>query len=95
MKLSLFCVSQKFSTTVKLTGQVETSEISSFQDDVEEEGPMIDDRDSRISGSREDRDSPPRCQGCLERAAQFVCAGCGNQWYCSRECQVLNNYIFL
>ncbi|XP_021708669.1 probable serine/threonine-protein kinase kinX isoform X3 [Aedes aegypti] len=30
----------------------------------------------------------PECQGCKKREAQFVCAGCGNQWYCSRECQV-------
>ncbi|KAG7208995.1 hypothetical protein KM043_015162 [Ampulex compressa] len=61
-------------------------------DDVEEETAVIEDRETRISSggrdAREDRDSPPRCQGCHERAAQFVCAGCGNQWYCSRECQV-------
>ncbi|XP_050700083.1 tau-tubulin kinase 1-like isoform X2 [Eriocheir sinensis] len=30
----------------------------------------------------------PKCQGCHKQRAQFVCAGCGNQWYCSRECQV-------
>ncbi|XP_055855246.1 uncharacterized protein LOC129918644 isoform X2 [Episyrphus balteatus] len=30
----------------------------------------------------------PVCQGCKKHEAQFVCAGCGNQWYCSRECQV-------
>lgn len=30
----------------------------------------------------------PECQGCNKREAQFVCAGCGNQWYCSRTCQV-------
>ncbi|CAB0035632.1 unnamed protein product [Trichogramma brassicae] len=40
--------------------------------------------------NKEDREVPPRCQGCHERTAQFVCAGCGNQWYCSRECQVKN-----
>jgi len=32
--------------------------------------------------------APPKCQGCIIRPAQFVCAGCGNQWYCSRSCQV-------
>ncbi|XP_012277731.1 uncharacterized protein LOC105698245 isoform X3 [Orussus abietinus] len=62
------------------------------QDDVEEETSVIEERDTRISSGsrdgREGRESPPRCQGCHERAAQFVCAGCGNQWYCSRECQV-------
>ncbi|CAG0888200.1 unnamed protein product [Darwinula stevensoni] len=30
----------------------------------------------------------PKCQGCKRSAAQFVCAGCNRQWYCSRECQV-------
>ncbi|XP_044736538.1 1-phosphatidylinositol 3-phosphate 5-kinase-like isoform X2 [Chrysoperla carnea] len=30
----------------------------------------------------------PPCQGCKKNSAQFVCAGCTSQWYCSRECQV-------
>ncbi|XP_076387350.1 uncharacterized protein LOC100882946 isoform X2 [Megachile rotundata] len=66
--------------------------LSSSKEDVEEESAVIEDRETRISSggrdAREDRDSPPRCQGCHERVAQFVCAGCGHQWYCSRECQV-------
>ncbi|XP_026739025.1 uncharacterized protein LOC113501910 isoform X2 [Trichoplusia ni] len=33
-------------------------------------------------------DDAPLCQGCRRRDAQFVCAGCANQWYCSRDCQV-------
>ncbi|XP_045464456.1 uncharacterized protein LOC123673809 isoform X2 [Harmonia axyridis] len=33
-------------------------------------------------------DEVPQCQGCNQKTAQFVCAGCGNQWYCSRDCQV-------
>ncbi|XP_039964493.1 uncharacterized protein LOC120777318 isoform X2 [Bactrocera tryoni] len=28
------------------------------------------------------------CQECKMHEARFVCAGCGNQWYCSRECQI-------
>ncbi|XP_061716513.1 uncharacterized protein LOC133524482 isoform X3 [Cydia pomonella] len=36
----------------------------------------------------EGSDDAPPCQGCRRRAAQFVCAGCANQWYCSRDCQV-------
>lgn len=32
--------------------------------------------------------SAPQCQGCMQKPAQFVCAGCGNQWYCSKDCQV-------
>lgn len=39
-------------------------------------------------------DSPdgelPECQGCKKREAQFVCADCKSQWYCSRECQVFD-----
>ncbi|XP_073981769.1 uncharacterized protein isoform X3 [Rhodnius prolixus] len=35
-----------------------------------------------------DNEEIPQCQGCRQKPAQFVCAGCGNQWYCSRECQV-------
>lgn len=34
-------------------------------------------------------DEVPPCQGCNQKPAQFVCAGCGNQWYCSRDCQVI------
>ncbi|XP_041978857.1 uncharacterized protein LOC121732897 [Aricia agestis] len=33
-------------------------------------------------------DDAPTCQGCRARTAKFVCAGCANQWYCSRDCQV-------
>ncbi|XP_050056632.1 probable serine/threonine-protein kinase kinX isoform X3 [Aphis gossypii] len=32
--------------------------------------------------------SAPQCQGCMQKPAQFVCAGCGNQWYCSKDCQI-------
>ncbi|EEB15202.1 hypothetical protein Phum_PHUM354830 [Pediculus humanus corporis] len=35
-----------------------------------------------------DSETVPECQGCHMKSAQFVCAGCGNQWYCSRNCQV-------
>ncbi|XP_049873658.1 titin-like isoform X2 [Pectinophora gossypiella] len=35
-----------------------------------------------------DAGDAPLCQGCRRRDAQFVCAGCANQWYCSRDCQV-------
>lgn len=37
----------------------------------------------------------PLCQGCRKRDAQFVCAGCANQWYCSRDCQVCHLYSSL
>jgi len=39
----------------------------------------------------------PQCQGCMQKPAQFVCAGCGNQWYCSKDCQVcvIKHFILL
>ena len=43
---------------------------------------------SKDETGSENGEDVPQCQGCNQKAAQFVCAGCGNQWYCSRECQV-------
>uniref|UniRef100_A0A8D8RQT4 MYND-type domain-containing protein n=1 Tax=Cacopsylla melanoneura TaxID=428564 RepID=A0A8D8RQT4_9HEMI len=43
---------------------------------------------SASSGGSQQGEQIPECQGCHRNSAQFVCAGCGNQWYCSRECQV-------
>ncbi|KAJ0176422.1 hypothetical protein K1T71_007601 [Dendrolimus kikuchii] len=42
---------------------------------------------AEAGGEAGDADAP-LCQGCRRRDAQFVCAGCANQWYCSRDCQV-------
>ncbi|XP_066148956.1 uncharacterized protein [Euwallacea fornicatus] len=42
---------------------------------------------SKEDNRSEDGEEVPQCQGCNRKFAQFVCAGCGNQWYCSRECQ--------
>lgn len=48
------------------------------------------DREREGNGSGDaNGEDVPECQGCHQRAALFVCAGCGNQWYCSRECQVI------
>lgn len=49
-------------------------------------------RSSLVMGdnSSDGGDEVPQCQGCNQKAAQFVCAGCGNQWYCSRDCQVIH-----
>lgn len=44
--------------------------------------------DGRIDRSK---NTVPHCQGCNERDAEFVCAGCQRQWYCSRECQVIED----
>ncbi|XP_069992056.1 serine-rich adhesin for platelets isoform X2 [Penaeus vannamei] len=45
-------------------------------------------RSKKSSHHSEEGGGNPKCQGCHKQRAQFVCAGCGNQWYCSRECQV-------
>ncbi|XP_076755581.1 uncharacterized protein LOC143426206 isoform X3 [Xylocopa sonorina] len=83
--------SSKARTEITITPVINTP-VQSHVDDVEEESAVIEDRETRISSggrdAREDIISPPQCQGCHERVAQFVCAGCGHQWYCSRECQV-------
>ncbi|XP_049289863.1 serine-rich adhesin for platelets-like isoform X2 [Anopheles funestus] len=39
-------------------------------------------------GAEINENEVPQCQGCKKQEAKFVCAGCGNQWYCSRACQV-------
>lgn len=40
------------------------------------------------SSKEEAKKSTPDCQGCGKKKSEFVCAGCSNRWYCSRECQV-------
>ncbi|KAL0110862.1 hypothetical protein PUN28_014066 [Cardiocondyla obscurior] len=67
-------------------------------EDVEEETTVIEDRKGNSVVGRDGKqvikdnppspNAPPKCQGCVIRPAQFVCAGCGNQWYCSRSCQL-------
>ncbi|KAG8229476.1 hypothetical protein J437_LFUL010357 [Ladona fulva] len=63
--------------------EVEEEEVAMEEEEgMEEEGAMEDEEEEGEEGP------VPECQGCHSRAAQFVCAGCGNQWYCSRDCQV-------
>ncbi|KAK6625231.1 hypothetical protein RUM43_005522 [Polyplax serrata] len=47
-----------------------------------------EEQEARNGDEEMDGDAVPECQGCHMKSAQFVCAGCGNQWYCSRNCQV-------
>ncbi|KAF7278037.1 hypothetical protein GWI33_008956 [Rhynchophorus ferrugineus] len=72
------------------------SKADSPEDDSEEHPDrLIIDETTENSNSRqkddnnsENGDDIPQCQGCNQKPAQFVCAGCGNQWYCSKDCQV-------
>ncbi|XP_011330661.1 uncharacterized protein LOC105275479 isoform X2 [Ooceraea biroi] len=94
--------SSKARTEITITPVVNTSAQSHSNDliqvDVEEETTIIDERKGNAAGGRDGKqvvkdnppspNSPPKCQGCMIRSAQFVCAGCGNQWYCSRTCQL-------
>ncbi|XP_023319250.1 dendritic arbor reduction protein 1-like isoform X4 [Trichogramma pretiosum] len=95
VSISNFLSSSKARTEITITPVVNNMSQSQANnlihvDDGDDE--VIEEKDSRLSmgarDNKEDREVPPRCQGCHERTAQFVCAGCGNQWYCSRECQV-------
>ncbi|XP_008199159.1 uncharacterized protein LOC659546 isoform X2 [Tribolium castaneum] len=54
---------------------------------IDESSEVIDNR-GRGDNSSDAGDEVPQCQGCNQKSALFVCAGCGNQWYCSRDCQV-------
>lgn len=53
-----------------------------------DEGEIHNEQSAPIVGREFPENEFPECQGCKKREAQFVCAGCGNQWYCSRVCQV-------
>lgn len=53
-----------------------------------DEGEMHNEQNVAIGGREFHENEVPECQGCKKREAQFVCAGCQNQWYCSRMCQV-------
>ncbi|XP_028044973.2 uncharacterized protein LOC105832542 isoform X2 [Monomorium pharaonis] len=90
-------------TEITITPVVNTSAQSHSNDlihveDVEEDTTVIDDRKGNSVVGRDSKQpvkdnppspsAPPKCQGCIIRPAQFVCAGCGNQWYCSRSCQL-------
>ncbi|XP_018397960.1 PREDICTED: uncharacterized protein LOC108775977 isoform X2 [Cyphomyrmex costatus] len=90
-------------TEITITPVVNTPAQSHSNDliqveDVEDETTVIDDRKGNSVIGRDGKqivkdnppspNAPPKCQGCIIRPAQFVCAGCGNQWYCSRSCQV-------
>ncbi|XP_077298100.1 uncharacterized protein LOC143919589 isoform X2 [Arctopsyche grandis] len=70
--------------------ETEPEEDSADRPLVIDEGGRADNNSvNRDGGSLELNESEvPECQGCRKREAQFVCAGCANQWYCSRECQV-------
>ncbi|XP_037868233.1 uncharacterized protein LOC101742722 isoform X2 [Bombyx mori] len=51
-------------------------------------GRLVIDEGGGGAGGGAGAEDAPLCQGCRRRDAQFVCAGCANQWYCSRDCQV-------
>jgi len=47
---------------------------------------------AKANGGKEQKEpekkTTPICQGCGDKKSEFVCAGCSNRWYCSRDCQV-------
>uniref|UniRef100_A0AAR5PDX6 THAP-type domain-containing protein n=1 Tax=Dendroctonus ponderosae TaxID=77166 RepID=A0AAR5PDX6_DENPD len=82
-------------TITPLGGQFETATKRELIDEDEQTDRLVIDEALDNSSTRikednrsEDGEEVPQCQGCNQQPAQFVCAGCGNQWYCSRDCQV-------
>ena len=59
---------------------------------IDESSEVLDGR-GRGDNSSDAGDEVPQCQGCNQKSALFVCAGCGNQWYCSRDCQVSDSLV--
>ncbi|XP_037032451.1 MATH and LRR domain-containing protein PFE0570w-like isoform X2 [Bradysia coprophila] len=53
-----------------------------------DEGDIHNEQSATAGGREFPENEFPKCQGCKKHEAQFVCAGCENQWYCSRICQV-------
>ncbi|KAG4068998.1 hypothetical protein HA402_008309 [Bradysia odoriphaga] len=53
-----------------------------------DEGDVHNEQSATAGGREFPENEFPKCQGCKKHEAQFVCAGCENQWYCSRICQV-------
>ncbi|XP_068141993.1 uncharacterized protein RAF2 isoform X2 [Drosophila tropicalis] len=47
-----------------------------------------DSRPSMNGGGGANNDADRRCQHCERYEANFMCASCQNQWYCSRDCQL-------
>lgn len=50
---------------------------------------------SSMNGPDLDVDVERRCQFCQRFKATYMCAACQNQWYCSRECQVSGNCLYV
>ncbi|XP_063925923.1 uncharacterized protein LOC135139559 isoform X3 [Zophobas morio] len=70
-----------------MTQEEDEAEDSADRLVIDESSEVLDGR-GRGDNSSDAGDEVPQCQGCNQKSALFVCAGCGNQWYCSRDCQV-------
>ncbi|KAJ8963656.1 hypothetical protein NQ317_015400 [Molorchus minor] len=80
--------SQYESTPVKVRATDEEEAEDSADRLVIDEGGEAAEAKRAADNNSDTGDDIPLCQGCSQKPAQFVCAGCGNQWYCSRDCQV-------
>lgn len=66
-------------------GEVETK----FSSVLDKANKNLQEREGRDNGKKDEvKKNTPLCQGCGQKKSEFVCAGCSNRWYCSRECQV-------
>ncbi|XP_018903388.2 uncharacterized protein [Bemisia tabaci] len=88
-----YTINDIFTPNKKSRNEITITPVSTIQKSKDEVVLLDDEEDAsdRLvidEGAAEPVAEVPECQGCHQRSAQFVCAGCGNQWYCSRECQV-------
>jgi len=74
--LSAPAVQQNNTTAAAAAAAISESALKKATENLEKEG-----------GGKE-KAKTPVCQGCKVKKSEFVCAGCSNRWYCSRECQV-------
>ncbi|KAG5875433.1 hypothetical protein JTB14_038366 [Gonioctena quinquepunctata] len=87
-EITITPVDTQFETTPTKGRNAEEEEDSADRLVIDENNEAIDARKQPTDNNSEADEEVPPCQGCNQKAAQFVCAGCGNQWYCSRDCQV-------
>ncbi|KAJ8944812.1 hypothetical protein NQ318_013148 [Aromia moschata] len=89
-EITITPVGSQYETTPVKTRATEEEEAEDSADRlvIDEGSEAAEARRAAADNNSDTGDEVPPCQGCNQKPAQFVCAGCGNQWYCSRDCQV-------
>lgn len=89
IRSSIWYVSLIIPKTIRLLSYSNTlmAHTQSQEDETDDNDRLVIDEGMFAADESHDNELP-ECQGCKKREAQFVCADCQRQWYCSRECQV-------